>query len=117
MAIKDRKEYDRKHTAAKYQEFKERRKAVFRLLGEKCFVCGIESQKGFDLHHHEYHPEESDYPRDSKTMWTRWKRLMEAEKHPERFRILCKKHHFIVEILKHHDENDHWEKLKDLAKI
>lgn len=93
------REYQRKRAEKLYADFCERRLKVFNLLGGKCFLCEKPAVKGFHLHHVEYHPTESDYPRNSKSMVTRLKRLKEAEEHPERFCLLCPKHHSMVEFM------------------
>ncbi|SRR6266700_168296 len=82
-----RKEYDRKRAEVAYADFKQRRKAIIVLLGGVCKICGRD--KSLHLHHVVYHPTESDYRKTSKDFWTRLKRLKEAEKHPERFELLC----------------------------
>lgn len=91
----DRKVYDRKRSQKLYEEFKKRREAILVTLGNECYLCGKKAKKGFNLHHIEYHPVESNYPTHSKSMHVREKRLKEAENHPERFRLLCPKCHFL----------------------
>ncbi len=61
------------------------------------FICESKAYKGFHLHHDSYHPEESNYPTHGKTMYIRLKRLAEAEKNPERFRLLDSTCHTLVE--------------------
>lgn len=96
----DRKEYDRKRASEIYEDFKIRRIEVFKLFNNECFLCGKTAKVGFHLHHTEYHPVESNYPRHSKSMYVRLKRLNEAEKNPNRFVLLCPIHHKLIEIIK-----------------
>lgn len=84
----DKTEYNRLRQRERYKDFQVRRIEVFKTLGNKCQMCGKEAKIGFHLHHTEYQ-EESNYPRNSKTMSVRWKRLKEAESFPERFALLC----------------------------
>ena len=93
----DRKQYDRR----RYADFQQRRAAVMLLFGGKCWLCEKPAETGFHLHHKEYHPTESDYPRHARTFWVRLKRLKEAEEHPERFCLLCDNDHKLVERCKH----------------
>jgi len=110
----DRKEYDRIHTAALYEEFQIRKERLVREKFEgKCFLCDKEGWKGFHFHHIWYHETESNYPRHSKAMNIRWKRLKEAEQHPERFKVLCGPCHRLVESLKNGSKYNS-ERLKEL---
>jgi hypothetical protein len=96
---RDRREYDRQRAQRVYADFKERKQRMIELLGGKCCICGVEHAR-FHLHHIIYHPTESNYPRHSKAMSVRLKRLLEAEQHPERFKLLCGKCHLAVEHVK-----------------
>lgn len=100
MQTDHKKEYDRKRAENVYKEFIIRRERVLELLGGECYLCGNKAVKGFHLHHKEYHPVESDYPRHSKSMYVRLKRVKEAEENPQRFSLLCPYHHKIIEQLK-----------------
>jgi len=92
-------DYEQRRQHALYADFKQRRLRIYALLGGRCFIC--EKKKSvYHLHHVEYHPVESAYPRTGKAMWTRWLRLREAEAHPERFRLLCSRCHLLIEHLK-----------------
>lgn len=103
--MKDRKAYDRKHSKKKYAEFVERRTKLVESgkIGTCCGMCKAKAERTFNFHHLWYHPTESDYPRNAKTQWTRWRRLMEAEQHPERFQLFCAKCHRKIEIKKYWD--------------
>ena len=92
----DRKTYDRERARRIYKEFQERRKILFRNLGNECYMCHKEAIKGFHLHHVEYHEVESNYPTHSKSMYVRLKRLNEAENNPTRFRLLCPNCHQLI---------------------
>ena len=96
----DRKIYDRKHSKDKYAEFKQRRLVVENSFGNKCALCETTNKGSGWNFHHKYYGIESNYPRDSKTMWVRWKRLKEAEEFPERFALLCCKCHMFVTFIK-----------------
>lgn len=95
----DRKEYDRLRAKRLYEDFKQRREALMLKFGDACYLCEQKARKGFNLHHIIYDSVESNYPRHSKSMSVRLKRLKEAEEHPERFRLLCPScHHFITKL-------------------
>lgn len=94
------REYQRKRAEKVYKNFHERRFKIFELLGNECQLCKEPAKKGFHLHHVEYHSIESNYPRNSKSMVTRLKRLKEAEEHPERFALLCNRCHSVLEWIK-----------------
>ncbi len=93
----DRKAYDRR----RYADFQVRRAAVMTLLGGKCYLCDKLAEAGFHLHHVVYDPVESNYPRHARSLYVRFKRVKEAEAHPERFCLLCDKDHKLVEMVKH----------------
>lgn len=100
MQKKDKKEYDRLRAEKIYRDFQKRRINIMKILGNICFLCGKKAEVGFHLHHKYYCLIESNYPRHSKSMYVRLKRLTEAEKNPDRFVLLCPKHHRLVELLK-----------------
>lgn len=99
----DRKEYDRKHSADVYADYRKRKDALaLNTFGGCCYVCGkTEDFEKFHLHHVYYHVTESAYPRHSKSMNIRLKRLKEAEVNSERFRLICPPCHRAVEFIKH----------------
>lgn len=86
-----KKVYDRLRMSRLYRDFKRRRRAVIKLLGGVCKVCG--TKRNLHLHHKKYHKTESNYPRNTKSFWTRFRRVKEAEAHPKRFCVLCASHH------------------------
>ncbi len=97
----DRKIYDNKRSSHLYSEFRRRKDEIHEILGGSCALCKTsKASHGWHLHHLYYDPVESNYPKNSKSMSTRWKRLIEAENHPERFLLLCVHCHRIVEALK-----------------
>lgn len=99
---KSRKKYDRERARKVYEDFKDRRATLLRdVFGGTCALCERAMEKGLHLHHVEYHPEDSNYPRHSRSMYVRLKRLVEAENHPERFTALCPTCHCLVESVKH----------------
>lgn len=100
MQTKEKRNYDKLRARELYQRFKERRALVMENLGGECFICGEKAIKGFHFHHKHYHEVESNYPRHSNAMNVRIKRLVEAEKFPERFALLCPTHHRLIEIAK-----------------
>jgi hypothetical protein len=104
MPYKDKdklKEYNRQRAETLYESYKARRQKLYELLGGCCYLCGaLEGKWGLHLHHMEYHPTESDYPRDSSAMSTRLKRITEAENNLERFRLLCPQCHRSIEMAK-----------------
>lgn len=109
------KEYDRLRAKRTYEDFKKRKNnLVVNVFNGKCFLCSAEHRKGFHLHHVFYHAIESNYPRNSKAMSTRLKRLAEAEKNPERFRLLCPKCHILLESLKALIDTVDLKKLKEI---
>src|SRR5579859_4565838 len=98
-AWENKKEYNRLRRQKEYEDFKQRRVAVIEAISNGvCFLCGANSN--LHLHHAMYHPTESDYAKNSKTMSVRWKRLEEAEAHPVRFIVLCARCHHNVEEFK-----------------
>jgi hypothetical protein len=100
MQTSHKKEYDRLRAEKIYNDFKKRKVLIMEILGGKCFLCDKKAEKGFHLHHKEYHPIESNYPKNSKSMHVRLKRIIEAEKNPNRFSLLCPKCHLLVEAFK-----------------
>lgn len=90
----DKKAYNRQRRAEEYADFQTRRREFVSQKGGDCYLCGI-TNVHFHFHHLEY-SEESNYPRNSKSMSTRWKRLLEAEAFPDRFAILCPRCHGLV---------------------
>ena len=92
----DRKIYDNKRAKQQYEKFQQRRADLLIKLGNVCYLCNADAIKGFHLHHLEYDEVESNYPRHSKSMSVRIKRLEEAENNPERFKLLCPKCHRIL---------------------
>ena len=105
--MKDRKPRDRKYSQRNYRLFQMRKRIVVALLGGQCRVCKTrEAPRGFHLHHISYHETESNYPRHSKSMSVREKRLAEAEAHPERFRLLCGKCHRLIETIRRLDHDE-----------
>lgn len=99
----NKKEYDAERQRILYAEYQERRLALEEKFGNVCYLCKQSKRKNFHLHHRYYHPIESNYPRHSKSMNVRWKRLKEAEEHPERFALLCPTCHRMLETFKHGD--------------
>ena len=97
----DKRAYDAAHQRDLYEQFKLRREALYELFGNQCYLCRQGKRKHFHLHHREYHPTESNYPRNSSSMNVRRKRLAEAEAHPERFALLCPSCHQMVTLLQH----------------
>lgn len=92
----NRKPYDKQRAVRLYQEFKERKsKLIFDVMGGKCALCEKLAQQNFHLHHVIY-DQESNYPRHSKNMWVRQKRLKEAEKNPDKFKLLCPQCHLKI---------------------
>jgi hypothetical protein len=108
------KEYQRKRAAKMYLDFSERRLKLFERLGNVCFICGKLAGKGFHLHHVEYHPVESDYPRDAKSMINRLRRLLEAEEHPERFALLCPYDHSAIECAKRLNKTEDFKQMAEV---
>lgn len=97
----NRKEYDKLRARKIYEEFKERRLRLIKdVFNDQCYVCHDEAEQGFHFHHVEYYPD-SNYPRHSKSMNVRLKRLSEAEQYPERFRLLCGACHLMAERIAH----------------
>ncbi len=96
----DKKEYNRARQKKIYGGYQQRRVTLFKTLGDKCFICESKAYKGFNLHHDSYDPEESNYPTHARTMHVRLKRLAEAEKNPERFRLLDPTCHTLVESIR-----------------
>lgn len=68
-------------------------------IGGRCDLCDKPHETGFHFHHKFYGPE-SDYPRHSKSMYVRLKRLNEIETFPERFGLLCGRCHLVIESFK-----------------
>lgn len=96
----ERKEYDRQRAAKVYEDFKARKAKLVAKFGGRCAGCSTTNPKRGDWHlHHTSYTDESNYPRNSKAMSTRIKRLEEAERNPERFRMLCPRCHHIVTVL------------------
>ncbi len=95
----DKKSYDAAHQRKLYAEYKERRAKLEESMGNECYLCHQGKRLCFHLHHRTYHPTESNYPRNSKAMNVRRKRLKEAEDHPERFALLCPTCHRIITAL------------------
>src|SRR5690349_18746479 len=96
----DRTVYDRERARELYSDFVARKKALAKAhFGKKCYTCGAIGDSGFHFHHIVYE-QGSAYPRHSKAMNVRLKRLKEAEMFPERFKLLCGRCHRIVEGLR-----------------
>lgn len=95
-----KREYDKSRASILYEKFKVTRLEVMLKISSCCEVCFKATERGFHLHHKEYHETESAYPKHSKAMNVRIKRVKEAEKNPERFAILCPRCHSVVEFLK-----------------
>lgn len=101
----NKKEYDRARQRTIYADFKQRRVNWFKkFANNRCFLCN-EKRDYLHLHHTEYHPTESNYPRHSKSQYVRNKRLKEAEGCPSRFKALCASCHWWLEILKKKNVN------------
>lgn len=101
----DRKEYDRLRAKKLYKEFQDRRKFLIEnVFGNQCACCHKKNLKGFHLHHILY-DKNSQYPRHSKSMWIREKRLKEAELEPHKFKLLCGKCHRFISILAYYVED------------
>lgn len=84
----------------------------------ECYLCAKPAGRNFHLHHHEYHPTESDYPRSGRSLYIRLKRLSEAEIHPERFRLLCARCHRRVEgLVSELGRTTNLERLSELLRI
>lgn len=113
----DRKIYDKERAKQQYEKFQQRRADILVKLGNSCYLCDTEAQKGFHLHHIEYHSTESDYPRHSKSMHVRWKRLKEAENNPQRFKLLCPKCHRVLSGIENLVTDINIDKLFGLLKI
>lgn len=109
----DKKEYDAAHQRKLYAEYRERRDKLEASMGNECYLCRQTKRSSFHLHHREYHPTESNYPRNSNSMNVRRKRLKEAEDHPERFALLCPTCHRMVTALEFGDIDR--ERLKELV--
>src|SRR5438093_13473387 len=76
-----------------------------RIVAEKyfygvCFVCGRRYGRGFTYHHLKYVFGEYTYRDFPDTVKYNLYILPIVEKHPERFLLLCKKHHTAVTRLK-----------------
>lgn len=102
MAYKDpeaRREYNRQRAASLYEDYVTRRDALMLHFGDECYLCAKAAGKHFHLHHVEYHPTESDYPRSGRSLYVRIKRLSEAEATPGRFRLLCAGCHGYLEMV------------------
>jgi len=99
MQTDKRREYDRLRQRRLYQEFRDLKDHVcLDIMGGECYLCGrTDNANEYHLHHVEYHPTESAYPKNAKSQWARVKRAREAEAHPERFRLLCPKCHWDLE--------------------
>lgn len=97
--LEKRKEYNRQRAQKVYEDFVARKSQLMEVFGNKCFLCGCSAKKGFHFHHVSY-TDESSYPRNSKAMSTRLKRLAEAEANPERFKLLCAKCHGSLELIR-----------------
>jgi len=99
-------EKDREYSAKRYEDFRQRKdKLCLETLGGRCYIClEDEGANEYHLHHLEYVEGESDYNRDSDSLWNRIRRLEEAEAHPERFRLLCPKCHRAVSSIQGHIE-------------
>lgn len=100
-----KKIYDALNQRKVYERFKNKRNIVFIKLGGKCEVCE-KIPETFHLHHKEYHPIESNYPRHSKAMNIRIKRVNEAFNNPKRFSLLCPRCHSLVTIIQSFKEKD-----------
>jgi len=96
-----RTDADRAYDKLRYEQFQIRRQAVIAAFGGECFVCG--DADNLHLHHEQYVAGESDYPRHARSMSARLKRVEEAEKHPERFRLLCATCHGLVHAVEEGD--------------
>ena len=101
----DKKAYDAEHQRKLYAVYKEQRQALEEQFGNVCYLCNQSKRKCFHLHHRVYHPTESDYPRNSRSMHVRRKRLKEAQDHPERFSLLCPTCHKLITILEYSNLN------------
>jgi hypothetical protein len=95
----NKKEYDAQHQRNLYKKYREDRNNLEKSMGNKCYLCDQEKRNCFHLHHREYHPTESNYPRNSRSMYVRRKRLKEAQEHPERFALLCPTCHRLLHSL------------------
>jgi len=89
------------------------RKETAKILGGKCYVCHKRWAKGFTFHHLFYRKRDrkySDFP-NSEAYNEYVLNVVRTE--PDRFAILCIKHHRLVEILKSMKD----EKLENLINV
>lgn len=72
---------------------------IWGLLGGRCEICGKKAGKGFTVHHLWYIGEGEVKYDDYKTPGAYWKDLREAvtQNGAERFALLCRNHHFLIE--------------------
>ena len=81
------------------------RKEISELMGDTCEICGTSPRKGLVAHHLSYHEDGVHYARSysyrHKQSPDRYAiaLLEEVKAHPERFSMLCSRHHFAVERL------------------
>ena len=108
----DKKAYDAAHQRKLYVVYRQQRDDLEEQLGNVCYLCKQGKRNCFHLHHREYHPTESNYPRHSNAMSVRRKRLKEAQAHPERFALLCPTCHRLITALEFGDIDR--ERLKEL---
>lgn len=101
-----KKEADRQYSKARYEQFRiDRNHLCLNILGGMCYICEDDlNAHEFHLHHLEYVEGESDYDRNSKSLWIRIKRVEEATEHPERFKLLCGLCHRSVSSIQGHIE-------------
>ena len=82
------------------------------ILGGRCYICHRKYGKGFTFHHIRY--EKASY-RDFKTAEDYSLFVCaEVQEDPERFALLCRPHHHVIEMLKRYKQ-DKFDRLMLLA--
>jgi hypothetical protein len=99
----------------KKAEVMQQKRDVAQIFGGVCYVCGRKYGKGFNFHHKKYIEGEKTY-RDFKnplhyTLYVIAMVLVD----PDRFVLLCRKHHISVEMLKRYKYETFWRLIQVVA--
>jgi len=100
----------------KKDKIKNYRKTVAeRLFNSRCFVCHKKFGKGFGWHHIKYKKNEKIYSNFKSSLTYQLYILPIIEMRPDDFRLLCRGHHRLTEILKRF-KPERFERLTDVVR-
>lgn len=98
----------------RWEELKLQKKITSKLFGGKCYVCHRPWGKGFTFHHKKYISGEKTYS-DFATPREYYEYLLPIiRKYPNRFAVVCSKHHRAVELGKKY-KLETWQRLYKLV--